>query len=472
MAKINSIFPNLDEELIKLSINKNHGNTEETIMFLTEEKNIIDLTKELEEKKAKEKNDLKKKNKKEEDLIIPFEEGKINLLFDILNQEDNLINEEIWKLLGSIKYPDDLINTATSEELMNVISEPNLYKMLLNLKLVNSLVFDDKFCKFNKISPEKKLNWTSKFIKNESFVKSILNQMNNIGEIQEQNEIVEIKEKEEEKRDENSNGEKQVIKFQILSIFTNWFHNIFINMLDLIKNDYIQAIINDIKLCNSFTLHNPNNNENQNQIQGNNINNNGNNGDMPQKIETINEKDAKAFVDILSKNNIVKLFYKIIKTSISISKDYKIIIQLVLEMQLIYFSINKASIKYFLEEETNNKSLLYLISLDKNKEIRTIVLNFYKILLKNLNDFEEKEQIKNEKGIKPNEKIININEINEKEINNSNKDIDNKENEITNKEKIENKEEADIQKQKKEQEEKSEITDEKENKENKVEINK
>ena len=51
---------------------------------------------------------------------------------------------------------------------MNILSEPNLYKMLLNIKLVNSLVFDDNFCKFNKISPEQKLNWTSKFIKNES----------------------------------------------------------------------------------------------------------------------------------------------------------------------------------------------------------------------------------------------------------------------------------------------------------------
>ena len=41
--------------------------------------------------------------------------------------------------------------------------------MLLNIKLVNSLIFDDKFCKYNKISLDKKLNWTSNFIKNESF---------------------------------------------------------------------------------------------------------------------------------------------------------------------------------------------------------------------------------------------------------------------------------------------------------------
>ena len=181
--KIKVIFPTLDEDVIKLSVKKNRGNTEDTIMYLTEETNINNLKKEIEENKKKEKMELKKKAKKEEENIIPFEEDKINLLFEILNQEDDLINEEIWKLLGSIKYPDNIINTAISEELMNVISEPNLYKMLLNLKLVNSLVFDDKFCKFNKIAIEKKLNWTSNFMKNESFVNSILTKMNKIGEI-------------------------------------------------------------------------------------------------------------------------------------------------------------------------------------------------------------------------------------------------------------------------------------------------
>ena len=99
---------------------KNNGNTEETIMFLTEENKIASLKKEIEENKKKEKNENIKKVKKEEE-FIPLEEDKINLLFEILNQEDNSINEEIWKLLGSIKYPDNLINKATSEELMNVI---------------------------------------------------------------------------------------------------------------------------------------------------------------------------------------------------------------------------------------------------------------------------------------------------------------------------------------------------------------
>ena len=93
---------------------------------------------------------------------MPLEEDKINLLFDLLNEEDNLINDEIWKLFSQIKYPDSIINKATGLELMTVISEPNLYKMLLNLKLVNSLVFEDKFCKYNQIPVEIKSNWVSK----------------------------------------------------------------------------------------------------------------------------------------------------------------------------------------------------------------------------------------------------------------------------------------------------------------------
>ena len=43
----------------------------------------------------------------------------------------------------------------------------------------------------------------------------------------------------EEKKDEN--GEKEEVKFEILSIFTNWFHNIFINMINVTKNKYIKC---------------------------------------------------------------------------------------------------------------------------------------------------------------------------------------------------------------------------------------
>ena len=430
--KIKGIFSDLDKEIIKLAIKKNRGNAEDTTMFLTEENNINIIKKEIEENKKKEKNELKKKAKKEQDYIIALEEDRINLLFDLLNQEDNLINEEIWKLLSSIKYPDNLIERATSEELMKIIDEPNLYKMLLNIKLVNSLVFDDKFCKFNKISTEKKLNWTSKLIKNESFVNSILKKMDKIVEFQEQNEIIEIKEKNEGKKNEDKIGENQVIKFQILSIFTNWFHNIFINMIDLIKNDYIHNIINDIKQCNSFTLNNQINNENHNQR--NNLNNDNNEG-IQEKLEAINEKDVNNFMDILDKNNIIKLFYQITKVSLNITKDYKDIIKLVLEMQLIYFSINKKSITIFLEEEKNNKIFSYLMASEKNKDIRTMVLNFLKILVKNLNNFEDREKMKCKDEIKNDEKkIININEINDKEISERKADIMNQQIEIKEKE--------------------------------------
>ena len=450
--QIKGIFSNFDDEMIKLSIKKNRGDTEETIMFLTNETNIEILKKEIEENKKKEKIEVKKKEKKEEESIIPLEEEKINLLFELLNQEDNLINEEIWKLLGSIKYPDSIINKSTGEELMNILSEPNLYKMLLNIKLVNSLVFDDNFCKFNKISPEQKLNWTSKFIKNESFVNSILNKLNYIGEIKEKNEIIEIKDSNENK--DKKIGEQQFIKFQIMSIFTNWLHNIFINMLDFIKNEYIQLIINDIKQSNVFTLNNQNNNSINNRNHENNINNaNNNNNEASLKIESINEKDAKDFIKILNKNNIVKLLYKIIKISIILAKDYKNIIQLILEIIMIYFSINRNSVKLFLEEETKNEILAHIIASDKYKDIRMIILNFFKIIIKNFNNFEKIEKIesiKSEKIINQNinnikkdeenielnnsEKLTDINEINtqsanenkkEEEKNQSNQDINN-----------------------------------------------
>ena len=207
--QICGVFGNMyEEEIIKLAIKKNNGNVDDAIMYLTDDQNIETLKKENEQNKKKIQEQKSKNVVKKEEYFMPLEEDKINLLFDLLNEEDNLINDEIWKLFSQIKYPDSIINKATGLELMTVISEPNLYKMLLNLKLVNSLVFEDKFCKYNHIPVEIKSNWVSKFITNESFVSAILKKLNDIGENQ-----PEIEEK---------NGlERFQIKFQIISIFTN-----------------------------------------------------------------------------------------------------------------------------------------------------------------------------------------------------------------------------------------------------------
>ena len=443
--QINLVFNNMyEDEILKLAIINNQGNIENTILYLTDENNIENLKKEVEnnKKKQQKKDNKKKVIKKEEDYIVPLEEEKIDLLLDILNEEDNLINEEIWKLFSEMKYPDSIINKATGVGLMNVIFEPNLYKMLLNLKLVNSLIFDDKFCKFNSIPVEIKLNWVSKFITNETFVSTILNKLNDIEENQN---IIEEK------------AQHVGVKIQILSIFTNWFHTIFINLINVIQNKYIKKIVKDIVKSKVFSLHNNKNINIVNEIQNeNNINSNGNNANsnnnlQHNQIEMVSKKEAKRFIKILNKNNIIYLFYKLLKTALNIEKNNMTIIISLLEMYLIYFSINKESIKIFLEEEKKEKILVQLISNDKNKGIRIIAFNFIKILVKNLNDFERKKKIKQKKNKEKENQIIkneaNSNAeknifINEKEENQKleNESKDKKDEINENKLKIENKE--------------------------------
>ena len=428
--QICGVFGNMyEEEIIKLAIKKNNGNVDEAIMYLTYENNIEILKKENEQNKKKMQEQKSKNVVKKEEYIMPLEEDKINLLFDLLNEEDNLINDEIWKLFSQIKYPDSIINKATGLELMTVISEPNLYKMLLNLKLVNSLVFEDKFCKYNQIPVEIKSNWVSKFITNESFVSAILKKLNDIGD--NQSEI-----------DEKNGLERFQIKFQIISIFTNWFHNIFINIVNVAKNKYIKNIIKDIAQCKEFNLHKNKNihfiNEIEKNNNANNANNNGNDNANEQinQIEMINEKEAKGFIKILNDNNVVQIFYKLLKAALKYNKNNKDTIESILEMLLIYFSINKETIKILLEEEKKENCFSQLISSDKNKVLRVLANDFIKILVRNLNNFEIKH--KNEKS-----KEMNKEEKKEEKEENAEKEVKQKEENAENKndEEKENKEE-------------------------------
>ena len=451
--QICGVFGNMyEEDIIKLAIKKNNGNVDEAIMSLTDENNIEMLKKENEQNKKKMQEQKNKNVVKKEEYIMPLEEDKINLLFDLLNEEDNQINDEIWKLFSQIKYPDSIINKATGLELMAVISEPNLYKMLLNLKLVNSLVFEDKFCKFNQIPVEIKSNWVSKFITNESFVSAILKKLNDIGDNQ-----PEIEEK---------NGlERFQIKFQIISIFTNWFHNIFVNIVNVAKNKYIKNIIKDIAQCKEFSLHKNKNihfiNENEKNNNANNANNNPNNAnngndnananEQINQIEMINEKEAKGFIKILNDNNVVQIFYKLLKAALKYNKNNKDTIESILEMLLIYFSINKETIKILLEEEKKENCFSQLISSDKNKVLRVLANDFIKILVRNLNNFEIKHKKEKSKEMSKEEK---------KEEKEENKNEQKEENE-------ENKNDEEIEKENKEEQKEDENKEKSEKEENK-----
>ena len=155
-----------NEEVMKASIIKHKGNSEEAALYLTESENVTNLQKEIEKKK--------KGVEQKDDEIVCLEEDKINLLIEILsNNTDEEMSNNIWQLLSEIKYPESIIRKIIGEELESILKENNLTKLILFLKLINSLVFDDNFCKFNKIGKDQKNKWISTFIKNENIIKSI-----------------------------------------------------------------------------------------------------------------------------------------------------------------------------------------------------------------------------------------------------------------------------------------------------------
>ena len=85
--QLNVVFNNMyEEEILKLALKKNKGDVENTVMYLTDDNNIENIKKEIEENKKR--LQQKKANsikiiKKEEDFIMPLDEDKINLLFEI-----------------------------------------------------------------------------------------------------------------------------------------------------------------------------------------------------------------------------------------------------------------------------------------------------------------------------------------------------------------------------------------------------
>ena len=88
-------------------------------------------------------------------------------------------------------------------------------KIILILKIINSVIFDDNtFCKSNKISKEIKNNWISKFIKNNEFIKQMLIYLSSISK-------------------EETNYKNNYL--DITNIFLNYFKKIFVHIIELNK---------------------------------------------------------------------------------------------------------------------------------------------------------------------------------------------------------------------------------------------
>ena len=366
-AAIKDIFGDnlyFNEEVMRASIIKNKGNPEEAALFLTNEDNVKNLEKEIEDKK--------KGLEQNDDEIMCLEEDKVNLLIEILsNNNDEEISSNIWQLFSEIKYPENVINKIIGEELGIILNESNYNKLLLYLKLINSLVFDDNFCKFNKIKKEQKNQWISNFIKNENIIKNIFSTLFVINE--------------------KLNNHNHM--YQIINIFINWLHKIILKVNELIKDENLYAN-NALETISKYQELNS-----QNNVNINNKKNENNNKKESEEFEITNKDEGKNFIRIIYEINGAEVLYKLLFISISINikpLDKQILIDKIYEIILIYLLLKLDNIQKFSQLEKKNNILIKIICNEKDIINRLMTHNFIKALIMNILRITDRNEFDNE----------------------------------------------------------------------------
>ena len=307
-----------DENFMKEAMYKHKGDIQNTIIFLTDENEVNKLKKEIEDKNENE-------PKKREEMIC-MEENEFNILLDILNENDSELNDTIWDLFSEIKFKEQFIINSITKDFEKIFDEKNVNKNILILKIINSIIFDDKnFCKNNTIDYDFKNKWISKAIQDEKSIKNIFSFF--------------------------SQAKADSISDNNYFILNSLFLNIFNQILSIIakKNTDISE-------------------ENKKII--------------------IEEKDTKIYLEILSKNNIIIYLYKLLSNIIEISKDEfnltkNIIISNIYIIILNYLEIinSKEEIEKLLNLEKNEKKLLNILISEKEEDIRKKSLDFLKSLI-------------------------------------------------------------------------------------------
>ena len=347
---IKSIFGDnlyFGEDIMKASIIKHKGNIEEAGLYLTVPANVEILKKEIEEKKSR----LEQKG----DDIICLDEGKIDLLIDVLNStNDGELTAQIWELFSSIKYPDNFINIIIGEQLEKILTINDMNKLILFLEIINSLIFGGEFCKYNKLSNEHKNMWISNFIKNERLIKKIIGLLNKL----------------------NTNMEPYHL-YTILKIFIGWLHKILFNICEILSkmNENAANILPEIKMLRNLNSHDDN---------GNNVV--ANEDKFNDDLKIINAQDGLNFLNIISEENGILIFYKLINLVIKLSSEEikKDLLQKISEFIIMGLMLQKNDIKKFCAVEKKNILIIHEIFYSQFDIVRKILKNFLKILIRNL----------------------------------------------------------------------------------------
>ena len=354
---IKSIFGDqlyFGEDVMKAAIIKYKGNIEEAGLYLTVPQNVQILQKEIENKKSK--------LEQNHDDIICLDEEKINLMIEVLSSNnDQDINNQIWELFSSIKYPETVINAIFGEDLNKILMINNVNKLILYLEIIDSLIFGGDFCKYNKLNIEQKSAWISNFIKNEELIKKIFTVLNKldtkIG-------IINL--------------------YKIIKIFVGWFHKILFKICEI--NENAANIIPEINMFRSLNEHDNIQNKNNNNNANNNNSNEKENDKQDDEFKIINDQSNINFLNTLSEIQAVLILYNILNllSKLNLNEEKIILLPKIFEFILMGLMLQKNNIPNFCELEKNHQVLEKIIIYSKNHLEKKIVKNFLKVLVRDL----------------------------------------------------------------------------------------
>ena len=320
---LKTIFTNYDKEMIFEALKKNNRNIEASIQFLNNSDNVKQLKEEIEDKKQNEIYNLMNKNR----LILT--EEKINILLSLLDINENYISNFIWKLLSEVQFPYSILKIILNENYKEIFNEENRKnKILLLLKLSNSIIFKDDFYKLLNLKNEKRKNWIYDLISNKEIMKIYFNFIEKILDKTESNFGIEL---------------------NILSILLDWLKIIINNLIRNEKNSQIFSFF-DIQKTNFIEFLIEINFEN---ILWNLTNK------LIDKINIINDYLEKSFISLF-------------------------------EIIIFYCKINSNVLKYFLLKEYKSNLLIDILIFCNKKYFRREVRKFFEEIL-NLEPIEINE---------------------------------------------------------------------------------
>jgi len=147
IGMIKMIFENFEDEVCKRGLRKNNYNIENTINFFMEENSVNNILKEIEDEQGVVVGVLETEKVQLHKEI--FTNDRLDLLMDLLDLYDFEINKNIWQLLSAIKYSAETkiaeLTDLNSLNFVNIFDVDRPNKLLLNLRLLNYLIFNDKF---------------------------------------------------------------------------------------------------------------------------------------------------------------------------------------------------------------------------------------------------------------------------------------------------------------------------------------